>query len=182
MKHRFSVPEYYRMPETGILPPEARVELLNGLIIDLPKITPFHGGITMRLNQWFNMGVPDRAIVSIRNPVRLDNYSEPQPDLALLKPVPDFYRSRHPLPEDVFLLVEVSDTSLADDWSEKLTAYGHAGIPEVWIVNLNDQTVEMYREPHLSGYAGKSVLSPGDIAQPLAFPDLTVNVSELVRR
>ena len=114
--------------------------------------------------------------------MRLDNYSEPQPDLALLKPVADFYRSRHPTPDDVYLLVEVLDTSRADDLSEKLPVYGHAGIAEVWIVKLNEETVEIYREPHFTGYGRRRVLRAGDIAQTLAFPDLTVNVSELVRR
>ena len=182
MKHRFSVKEYYRMAETGVLRPDARVELLNGEIIDMAPIGPFHGGVTNYLTRIFNPAPPALWVLSIQNPVRLDDHSEPQPDLMLLKPVSDFYRNRHPQPEDVYLLVEVSDSSLARDLAEKLPAYGHAGIPEVWIINLNEETVEVYREPHFSGYASKTVLKPGDTAQPLAFPDLTVNVSELVRR
>ena len=182
MKHRFSVKEYYRMAETGVLRPGARVELLNGEITDMSPIGPFHGGVTNYLSQHFMLAAHGRWVVTVQNPVRLDDHSEPQPDLMLLKPATDFYRNRHPQPEDIYLLVEISDSSLTRDLSEKLPAYGHAGIPEVWIVNLNDETIEVFREPHFSGYAGKSVLSPGDIAQPLAFPDLTVNVSELVRR
>ncbi len=170
------------MAETGVLRPDARVELLNGEITDMSPIGPFHGGVTNYLSQRFTLAAQGRWLVTVQNPVRLDDHSEPQPDLMLLKPASDFYRNRHPLPEDVCLLVEVSDSSLARDLAEKLPAYGHAGIPEVWIVNLNDETIEVYREPNFSGYARKAILGADDIARPLAFPDLTVVVSELVRR
>jgi Uma2 family endonuclease len=105
MKHRFSVKEYYRMAETGVLPPDARVELLNGEIIDLSPIGPFHGGVANYLNQFFTNAARHRWIMSVQNPVRLEDHSEPQPDLMLLKPASDFYRKRHPQPEDVFLLI-----------------------------------------------------------------------------
>src|SRR5213078_1138150 len=94
-KHSFSVKEYYRMAETGVLKPDARVELLDGKIIDMSPIGPFHGGITNYLNHFFSGISKGRWMTSIQNPVRLDDYSEPQPDLMLLKPVPDFYRKRH---------------------------------------------------------------------------------------
>ena|ERR1051326_282525 len=121
-------------------------------------------------------------MTSVQNPVRLDDYSEPQPDLVLLKPSPDFYRKRHPQPQDVYLLVEVSESSLTTDREEKLPAYGRAGIAEEWIVNLIDQTVEVYREPHFAGYASKVILRVGDQARPQAFPDVAVDVSELLKR
>jgi Uma2 family endonuclease len=181
-KHRFSVREYYRMAETGVLRPDARVELLNGEINDMSPIGPFHGGVTNYLTEIFITASHGRWQVSVQNPVRLDDYSEPQPDLMLLKPAADFYRKRHPQPEDVYLLVEISDTTLARDLSEKLPAYGRAGIPEVWIVNLNEETVEVHREPHFAGYAAKSVLRAGEVAKPLAFPDFGVDVAEMLRR
>ena len=170
------------MAETGVLPPDARVELLNGEIIDMSPIGPFHGGVTNYLTQLFVAAARGRWLVSVQNPVRLDEYSEPQPDLLLLKPAADFYRTRHPRPDEVYLLVEVSDTSLAADLSEKLPAYGRAGIPEVWIVNLNDETVEIHREPHFTGYASRAVLHMGDQAKPLAFPDVAVDLAELLKR
>ena len=114
--------------------------------------------------------------------MRLDDHSEPEPDLALLKPVSDFYRKDHPQPEDVFLLVEISDSTLETDQQEKLPAYGRAGIAEVWIVNLNDLAVEIYREPHFNGYGSKTVLRAGSQAAPLAFPDVMVDVGELLKR
>src|SRR5205814_6416011 len=127
-KHRFNVKEYYRMAETGVLRPDARVELLNGEIIDMSPIGPFHGGVTNYLIEIFTAASKGRWMTSVQNPVRLDDYSEPQPDLALIKPSPDFYRKRHPQPEEVYLLIEVSDTSLTSDQKEKLPAYGRAGI------------------------------------------------------
>ena len=181
-KHRFSVEEYYRMAETGVLRPDARVELLSGEIIDMSPIGPFHGSITKYLNRFFNAASKGRWITSVQDPVRLDAHSEPQPDLMLLKPVPDDYRDQHPGPEDVFLIVEISDTSLTTDREDKLPAYGRAGIAEVWIVNLADLTVEVYRQPHFTGYAARTILRTGDKAVPLAFPDAAVAVAELLKR
>lgn len=170
------------MAETGVLRPDARVELLDGEIIDTSPIGPFHGGITNYLTEIFVTAAQGRWKVSVQNPVRLDDHSEPQPDLMLLKSAADFYRRRHPQPEDVYLLVEVSDTTLALDLSEKLPAYGRAGIAEVWIVNLNEETIEVYREPHFTGYGSKAVLRTGDQAHALAFPDVSVSVAELFKR
>ena len=170
------------MAEAGVLPPGARVELLNGEIIDMSPIGPFHGGVTNFLNQFFAAAAKRRWIMSVQNPVRLDDHSEPQPDLMLLKPAPDFYRKRHPQPADVFLLIEVSDTTLEADQTEKIPAYGRAGVAEVWIVNLNELTIEVYREPHFTGYGSKTVLRAGGQAAPRAFPDATVDVAELLKR
>jgi len=181
-KHRFNVKEYYRMAETGVLRPDSRVELLNGEIIDMSPIGPFHGGVTNYLIEIFTAASKGRWMTSVQNPVRLDDHSEPQPDLVLLKPSPDFYRRQHPQPADVHLLIEVSDSSLTTDREAKLPAYGRAGIAEVWIVNLIDQTVEVYREPHFTGYGAKTILRAGDQAAPQAFTDVTVDVTELLKR
>jgi len=102
--------------------------------------------------------------------------------VMLLKPAPDDYTSRHPQPDDVFLLIEVSDTTLDFDREEKLPAYGRAGVAEVWIVNLNDATIEVYGEPHFTGYGSKTMLRAGDTVTPLAFPDAAVDVAELLKR
>jgi Uma2 family endonuclease len=181
-KHRFSVKEYYRMSETGVLRPDARVELLNGEIIDMSPIGPFHGGLVNRLVRLFTKNANGRWIVSAQNPLRLDDHSEPEPDVMLLKPAADDYTSRHPRPDDVFLLIEVSDTTLDYDRTEKLPAYGRAGVAEVWIVNLNDSTIEAYREPHFTGYGSKTLLRAGDTIAPLAFPDAALDVAELLKK
>lgn len=169
------------MAETGVLQPGARVELLNGRIIDMSPIGPFHGGVVKRLSRLFNLQARKRWIVSTQDPLQLDDHSEPQPDLMLLKPAADDYTSRHPRPDDVFLLVEVSETTLDYDRQEKLPAYGRAGVGEVWIVNLNEGTVEIYREPQFNGYASKTILRVGDAATPLTFPDVAVTVAALLK-
>jgi Uma2 family endonuclease len=181
-KHRFRVREYYRMGETGVLPPDARVELLAGEIIDMSPIGPFHGGAVGLLTQWFNELSRRRWLVWPQNPLHLDDYSEPQPDVMLLKPAPGNYTRQHPRPEDVFLLIEVADSTLETDRTEKLPAYGRAGVTEVWIVNLNNSTIEIYREPHFTGYARKTIVGPGQSAAPLAFPDAILDVTELFKR
>lgn len=100
----------------------------------------------------------------------------------LLKPSADDYTSHHPRPEDVFLLIEVADVSLDYDREQKLPVYGRAAIPEVWIVNLRDQTIEVYREPHFAGYGSKAILRAGDQAKSQAFLDIAVDVDELLKR
>jgi Uma2 family endonuclease len=170
------------MAETGLLSPDARVELLDGQILDMSPIGPFHGSVTNYLITFFTDAARRRWITTAQNPVRLGDNSEPQPDLTLLKPSADYYRYRHPQPEDVFLLVEISDTSLEKDQEKKVPAYARAGIAEVWIVNLNEQTIEVYRQPHFAGYGSKVVLNAGDKASPQLFLDVSLDVAELLKR
>jgi Uma2 family endonuclease len=180
--HHFSVEDYYRMAEAGILAPDARVELIEGAIHDMSPIGPLHGGIVNRLIQIFTLRPKGRWIISAQNPVGLDRYSEPEPDLVLLKPAPDDYVSHHPVPEDVLLLIEVADTSLDFDRLKKIPIYARAGIPEVWIVNLRDSVIEVYREPHFSDYGQKTVACSGDKISPAAFSDTIVDVAALLKR
>lgn len=180
-KHRFSVEEYYRMGETGVLKPDARVELLEGEIIDMSPIGPFHGSVTKQLIELFTSACRGRWTTAAQDPVRLDDHSEPQPDLMLVKRASDFYRNRHPAPRDVYLLIEISDTTLELDRENKLPAYGRCGIAEVWIVNINESTIEVYREPHFTGYASKTILRAGDKVAPQSFPDAVVDVGELLK-
>ena len=170
------------MAETGVLRPDARVEMIDGKIIDMSPIGPFHGGVTDYLNEVFTVASKGRWRTRVQNSLRLDDHSEPQPDLVLAKPANDFYRKRHPQPEDVFLLIEISDSSLETDQQDKLPAYGRAGIPEAWLVNLNELTVEVYRESNFTGYASKTILQAGEQAKPLPFPDAAVDVAKLLKR
>ena len=181
-EHRFSVQDYYRMAEMGVLRPGSRVELIEGKITDMSPIGPFHGGLVKRLSRIFNLKAKSRWVVSTQDPLHLDDFSEPQPDIMVLKPSADDYANRHPGPGDVFLLIEVSDSTIDFDRDEKLPIYGKAGIPEVWIINLNDLTIEIYREPHFTGYGSKTILRAGDEAKPMAFPDVAINVAELLKR
>jgi Uma2 family endonuclease len=178
-QHRFSVADYYRMGETGVIKPGMRVELLDGRIIDMSPIGPLHGGSVNRLIRLFSRLSAGRWLISAQNPVYLDEFSEPQPDLMLLEPSEDDYTSRHPRPEDVYLLIEVADASLDFDRKKRLPVYGRAGIPEVWILDLRGQTVEVFQEPHFSGYGSQRTLRAGETAAPLAFPDAVVRGADL---
>ncbi|HTA31667.1 MAG TPA: Uma2 family endonuclease [Candidatus Cybelea sp.] len=179
--HRFSIKDYYRLAEEGVLRPDARVELLDGSIIDMSPIGPLHAGSVRRLIRLFNDSSKDRWLLSVHNPVHLDDHSELQPDLMLLRPFADDYCSRHPVPEDVFLLVEVSDSTLDSDRDLKLPVYARTGIVEVWIVDLNNGALEVYRELHLTGYTNIRILHDGDFAAPASFPDAVIEVSKLLR-
>jgi Uma2 family endonuclease len=180
--HRFNVKEYHRMAEVGVLLPDARVELLNGEIIDMSPIGPFHGSVVSDLIAAFSESSKGRWRLWSQSPVLLDKHSEPQPDIMLLKPAAHRYRESLPRPENVILLVEVSDSTLSIDREEKLPVYGRAGIAEVWIVNLNESTIEVYRDPHFTGYGSKTILRSGDQAAPQAFPEVAVDVAELLKR
>jgi Uma2 family endonuclease len=180
--HRFNVKEYYRMAETGVLPAEARVELLDGRIIDRSPIGPLHGGVVKRLNRFFPRHSKERWLQAVQDPVHLHDHSEPQPDLMLLRPAADDYDSRQPKPEDVFLLIEVSDPTLETDREVKLPAYARAGIAEVWIVDLLNGKLEVYRQPNFDGYGKAQVFHQGDSAAPGLFPDAVIEVAKLLRR
>jgi Uma2 family endonuclease len=178
--HRFTVEDYYRMAEVGVIARGARVELLDGQLVDMMPIGPFHSGVVDRLVELFSEQNQQRWSVRAQNPLRLDKHSEPQPDVMLLKRRADSYTRNHPVPDDVFLIIEVADSSLDLDQCEKLPVYGKAGIPEVWIVNLPERHIEVYREPHFAGYAKADIIREGENASPSAFPDVQVSVAALL--
>ncbi len=178
--HRFTVEDYYRLEEVGILPPDTRVELLNGQVLDMLPIGPFHSGIGSRLHALFASLANGRWIVRSQYPIRLDDQSEPIPDLALVKPRADYYTERHPEPADILLLVEVADSSVNFDQGAKLAAYARAGISEYWIVNLKTKSVEVHRGPSPSGeYRQTSHHRAGDTIGPAAFADAQIAVADL---
>lgn len=145
VQHRpFTVQEYYRLAQVGIFKADERVELIAGEILNMVPIGTYHASEVDRLTQFFVTNYGNNVIVRVQNPVRMDERSEPQPDIALLKPKADFYAARHPEPQDGLLLIEVADTSLEYDRTIKLPLYAKPGIPEVWIVNLPEQCIEVY--------------------------------------
>ena len=180
-RRRFTVAEYYAMGKAGILTEDDRVELLDGELIEMPPIGDRHASRTDRLNYGLApLLLQRRAIVRIQNPLRLSDDSQPQPDAALLRWRDDFYYSGPPRPEDVLLLIEVSDTSLAYDRGAKLAAYARAGVPEVWIANLPDGRVEAYTEPAGGEYAVVRHYYPGSSISPQAFPDIALEVARII--
>jgi Uma2 family endonuclease len=181
-RYRFTVDQYHRMGEVGILSPECRVELVNGEIFEMSPINPWHAGVVNRLNHRFVTGLGDRAVVHVQNPTIVDRHSEPQPDLMLLKPRDDFYDSAHPTPEDALLVVEVAETSLAHDRRRKLPLYARTGVREVWIVNRRADAIDVFRDPAPTGYRTEGRWRRGEDVAPAALPDLRLSVDDVLGR
>jgi len=151
-RHRLTVADYYRMAEVGILAPDARVELIDGEIIDMASPGPQHAAAVHRLMEVLMRAVDRRASVLVQNPVRLSELSEPQPDLALLRRREDFYSEHHPRPADVLLIIEIADTSLRFDRDTKVSLYAVHGIPEMWLVDLRGRRLVRHRAPQQGSY------------------------------
>ena len=152
-RHLFTVADYHRLGEAGVLGEDDRVELIDGDIVEMSPIGSSHAGLVIRLTRWFVEHAGDRGVVSVQNPLRIGDRCEPQPDLLLLKPRPDDYADDHPRPADVLLLVEVADSSWQTDRSVKLPMYASAGIAEVWLVDVAGAAIEVHTQPTADGYA-----------------------------
>jgi Uma2 family endonuclease len=179
-RHRFDVDDYYRMAEAGILGPEDRVELIEGEIVEMPPIGSAHGATTDTLTARLLLAVGERAIVRVQGAIRLDPYSEPQPDLALLLPRPDRYRSSHPGPGEILLVVEVAHATVRFDREVKLPLYARAGIPECWIVDLRRNAIEVHSSPRGDSYRERQEIRSGGRLAPSAFPDAELDVGEVL--
>ena len=175
----FNVDEYYKMAEAGILEWGERVELLNGKIIEMSPIGLGHAHSVDLLNYLLITLLGTRAWVRVQNPLRLNGRGEPEPDVLLLRWRDDGYIDAHPTPEDVFLLIEVADSTLASDRSEKLPMYAQGEIPECWIVNLRDGVVEVYTDPAGEEYLTRQVFEAGESVSPSAFPDVSIPVDRI---
>lgn len=179
-RHRITVDEYYRMAEVGLLAPDARVELIEGEIIDMAPIGPRHGSVVNDLTRLLVNAVSDRGIVQVQGVVRLDDASEPQPDVALLVGRSDNYRSQHPSPADTPLLIEVSDSTLAYDLNTKVPLYAAHGIPEVWIVDLQHDELRCYRTPQAGRYLVERVAKTPGITPIAMLPGLEIDLSGIL--
>ncbi len=178
-RHRLTVADYHRMAQTGVLAEDDRVELIDGEIIDMAPIGSPHAGTVTYLINILKIAIGERAIVSPQNPVFLGRHSEPQPDIALLKPRADFYRAKHPSPEDVLLIIEVADTTLRYDREVKAPLYARHGIPELWIVDLENRCLYLYREPGDEGYRQIETIEHPGVLTPLLLPDVPVALTDL---
>jgi Uma2 family endonuclease len=176
-RHRITVDEYHRMAEVGLLAPDARVELIEGEIIDMAPIGPPHSSVVNQLLRLLMRAVGDLAIVQSQGAVRLNIRNEPEPDLALFKPRDDFYRHRHPTGADTLLVVEVSESSLRYDRNIKVPLYARHGVPEVWVVDLVNGQLLTFRSPVDGDYAQQtSTTAPGMV--PLSgLPGVSVDIS-----
>ena len=179
-RHRITVDEYYRMAEVGVLAPDARVELIEGEIIDMAPIGTEHGSVVDLLNRLLTRAVGDRAIVRVQGAIRLSEMSEPEPDLALLIPRADFYRHEQPTGFDTLLVIEVSESTLRYDREIKVPLYARHGVPEVWIVDLQNGRVIFHGSPAAGEYKSQTSTEQPGITPITSLPDVTVDLSRLL--
>ena len=178
--YRFTVAQYLAMGEAGILKKEDRVELIDGVIVAMAAAGNRHLATVDRLNRMMGRAAGDRAIVRVQGAIDLHERSRPEPDLALLRERADFYESESAGPDDVLLLIEVSDSSVNYDRYDKLPRYARAGIPEVWITVLPERIIEAHTEPAGGRYTQMRTFRPGDTISPACFPDIALPVSEIL--
>ncbi|HEY2737186.1 MAG TPA: Uma2 family endonuclease [Thermoanaerobaculia bacterium] len=180
LKRPISADDYHRMAEDGLFAEDDRVELIEGEIVEMSPIKNPHATGVRRLVALFQQAVGRRAIVDPQNPVRLGEWSEPEPDVKLLAWRDDFYAAAAPIAEDVLLLVEVADSSAGYDRRVKAPLYARHGIREYWILDLPGKVLEVHRRPGPDGYAEVRRLRRGDSIAPEALPDTVFAVSDLL--
>jgi Uma2 family endonuclease len=177
--HKFNVEQYQQMGKAEIFHPEARVELIDGEIVIMSPIGLKHSVTINRLTRFLVQNIGNQGIVSVKNSFRIPEYSEPEPDILILKPRDDFYAEKFPLPEDILLIIEVADSSLRYDRTTKLALYAEQNIPEYWIANLERDIVEIYRQPLNKSYLKQTLIDNSHLSfAPLSFPKVTMNLKD----
>jgi len=179
IRHRFDIHHFHQMAKGGLFPPEQRIELIDGEVFDMPPIDPAHCSATSRLNRLLSKLVGDEVIVSVQNALGVDDRSELYPDLALLRWRDDFYAKAHPSPRDVLLLIEVADSSAATDREVKVPKYARCDIPEVWLLDLPRQRLEVYRRPEEGEYRQILLPRPNEPLSPQLLPQIALKVADL---
>lgn len=175
---RFDVDDYYRMADAGILGEHDRVELIEGQVVEMEPISVSHAGTVNELNWLLARRLPEHLRVGVQNPVRLDRWSEPQPDVAVVRA--EDLRRAHPGAEQSLLVIEVAYSSLRYDRNVKLPLYARHGVPEIWIVDLRGEVVERYDEPTEDGYGRARPARRGEIIEPVAVPGVSLSVDEIL--
>jgi Uma2 family endonuclease len=180
-RHRWTVAEYHRMGEVGLLNEDSPVELIEGEIIEKEwPISSQHAGAVRHLIALTHRDIPAKGkyIVSVHNPIVLNDYNEPEPDLALLRWRDNFYVDAHPGPQDVILVIEVADATACYDRDVKVPLYARYGIEEVWLIDIRQRQLEIYRDPAHGQYRQRDCRRAGQIA-PILCPDAVIDLAEL---
>jgi len=178
-RFKWTVEDYHKLGDAGILDEDSRVELIEGELIEMAPIHSTHMGTVNRLNKMLVLAVGDHGVVSVQNPVTMPPYSEPQPDLTILRPGAGMPASGVPRSEDVLLLIEVADTTVRYDRSTKRRLYAKEGIAEYWIVNVPKKCIEVYRDRTADGYSASAEAAPGEFVTPRALPMVRLDVAAI---
>ena len=179
-RRRFNIREYERMIEDGILSEDENVELIEGEIVEMSPIGKRHAACVDRLSDLLRDYAGKSAIVRGQGPIQLPDFSEPQPDIALLRRRDDFYAGDLPIPSDVFLVVEVAETSLKNDRNVKVPLYAKAGIPEVWLIDLKNEIIWVFTQPTEGGYNASGRTRRGDSIAVEALPGVVLKVDDIL--
>jgi Uma2 family endonuclease len=176
-----TVQEYDRMTEIGIFDEDERVELLAGQIVKMAAKGTAHGAAVKRTEKLLENRLGERVLVRLQDPVRLDNYSEPEPDISVVIPDPLYYEDHHPTPSEIYLIVEVADTTLRTDCGIKAKIYAESGIADYWVLDVNNRQLHVFREPSQDGYQSIAVVGDDATISPLQFADISFAVREMLR-
>lgn len=176
---KFTVEQFHKMSEIGVISENERVELIRGEIIEMAAIGVRHASCVNRLVNLLIKLLEERIILAPQNPIELGDTSQPQPDIALLRPRADFYQTSFPQAGDIFLLIEVADSTVKYDREVKIPLYAENNIIEVWLVDVNQQVVEVYREPIKQGYQRIETFGQNQNLMIKAFPDVNIAVNEI---
>ena len=176
----WTVEEYHRMAETGIFDRDERVELLEGKIICKEKVGTAHSCAVRKINYLLQNILENRSLISIKNTVKLDDYSEPEPDITVVKIDPLDYANHHPTPDEVYLVIEVADTTFKKDCETKGKAYAAAGIIDYWVLDVINRWLHVFREPDENGYKSEVILGENESISPLKFSDFSIKILEML--
>ncbi|AFZ25335.1 hypothetical protein Cylst_3172 [Cylindrospermum stagnale PCC 7417] len=176
-----TVAEYHKMAEAGIFQPEERVELIAGQIIKMIAKGTAHTSAVRRTAKILSRLLATQADIITQDPVQLDNFSEPEPDIAVVKVNPFDYADHHPTTAEVYLIIEVADSSFKYDCDIKGKIYAQAGIRDYWVLDVNKRQLHVFREPTQQGYQSEVIFAEGGIVSPLQFPNITIAITQILQ-
>lgn len=176
----FTVNDYYRMAEAGIFAEDARLELVNGEVIEMTPIGSRHAACVKKLTELLYNSLSKKVQIGVQDPILLNDFTEVRPDISLLRRKKDFYAKRHPNANEVYLVIEIADTSITYDRSIKLPLYAQAGIAEIWIIDLQNEVVEISSDPDGGDFLKKTIYKTGESVRSNIFPELIIPVNEIL--
>lgn len=176
----WTVDDYHRMAASGILDGDERVELLEGKIIWMSAKGTAHRSAVVRTDYLFKDALKNRAWVSSQEPIALNRFSEPEPDISIVKIDPLDYADHHPTPAEVYLIIEVADSSFKFDREIKSKSYASGGIRDYWVLDVINRQLHVFREPGEEGYHTEVILDENAVVSPLEFPDLQISVVQML--